>query len=129
MRNFLTLVAVAFMATACSTADNLRPQEAGIWIPVRNTSYDTVFEAANKVMAQHLHIVEADKESGSVKGVTSGNAYFWKEGAGIYVWPTISNEYRYLVSVDSIAGGLYYEPLQDWDKTIIEDLKKELGAS
>jgi hypothetical protein len=128
MRRFLTLIAAVVMVNACTTTDNLRPKEAGVWIPVRNTSYSKVFAAADKVMASHLHVVHSDKEIGTVKGVTSANAYFWKEAAGIYVWPTISNDYGYFVYVDNSSSSLWFEPQQDWKKKIIEDLKKELGV-
>ncbi|MEX2616730.1 MAG: hypothetical protein WD767_11590 [Alphaproteobacteria bacterium] len=128
MPKFLTLVVAGFLLAACTTAAELRPREGGVWIPVSGKSYDEVFKAANKVMARHLHIVEADAELGTVKGVTSQNSYFWNEAAGLYVWPTISNDSGYTVYVDSIAGSLYYQGVRDWKTIILDDLKKELGA-
>ena len=128
MPKFLTLMVAGLLLAACSTAAELRPKEGGVWIPASGKSYDEVFKAANTVMARHLHIVEADAEIGTVKGVTSQNAYFWNEAAGLYVWPTISNDSGYTVYVDSIANRLYYPRARDWTTIILDDLKKELGA-
>ncbi len=129
MLKILTLMAAGLILAACSTAAELRPKEGGVWIPAAGKSYDEFFKAANTVMARHLYIVEADSEVGTVKGVSSQNKYFWKEAAGLYVWPTITNDSGYTVYVDSIAGSLFYEQIHDWKTIILDDLKKELGAT
>ncbi|MDA0661759.1 MAG: hypothetical protein O3B08_02840 [Proteobacteria bacterium] len=45
------------------------------------------------------------------------------------MWPTITNDSGYTVYIDSIAGSLHYTGIRDWKKIILEDLKKELGAT
>jgi hypothetical protein len=129
MPKILTLLAAGIILAACSTAAELRPKEGGVWIPAAGKSYDELFKAANTVMARHLYIVEADSEIGTVKGVSSSNKYFWTEAAGIYMWPTITNDSGYTVYIDSIAVSLHYTGIRDWKKIILEDLKKELGAT
>lgn len=129
MPRILTLLAAGLLLAACSTAAELRPKEGGVWIPAAGKSYDDFFKVANKVMARHLYIVEADSEIGTVTGVTSQNKYFWKEAAGLYVWPTITNDAGYTVYIDSIAGSLFFEEIQDWKKIILDDLKKELAGA
>lgn len=135
MRGFLTLVAVAFLLASCTTVDNLRPQEKGTWISLKNTSYATVFDAAETVVSRHLHVVQSDRETGTVKGVDSSYSYLWREAAGIYIWPTITNGSGYMVYVDSSRSMFqvsdprnWGKDPRDWSKIFLEDLKKELGA-
>ncbi len=129
MQKLLMVVFAGLLIAGCLRTDRLHPGENGVWIGVKNASYEKVWKAANTVMARRLNVVEADQELGSIVGRDNKIGFLWNETVAFFVWPTESSDAGYSVDVGNYIGSVWRETETDWKKLIIEDLKKELGAS
>jgi predicted Fe-S protein YdhL (DUF1289 family) len=129
MYRLLTVLFVSLLIAGCLRTDRLRPGETGVWIGVKDTSYEKVWKAANAVMARRLSVTESDREMGKIVGQDNKGSYLWNETVGFFVWPTDNSDAGYSVDVGKYIGSIWRETEKDWKKIIIQDLKKELGAS
>ena len=130
MLKVLTVLVAALLVTGCFRTQSLKPGENGVWIGVKDASYEKVWKAANTVMARHLDVTEMNAETGRIDGVNSKGGKLWNEAVAVFVWPTEDSDVGYGFDVDF----LMLRPVLrgndiDWRKVIIDDLKKELGQS
>ena len=123
------LVAGLLVAGCLIQTKPLRTTEYGVWIGVKNTSYDKFMNAANTVMAKRFKVTIPDPEMGTIIGQDGKSFFTYTEKVGFFVWPTDNSDTGYSVDVDSFQGRTWFKDKKDWKKIIIEDLKKELGQS
>lgn len=130
MLKVLTVLTGALLVAGCLATERLKPEGNGVWIGVKDTSYEKVWNAANTVMARHLVITESDSEAGRIDGTNSKGGKLWNEAVAFFVWPTENSDAGYMVDVDfgQIRPVLRGNEI-DWQKTIVDELKKELGGS
>lgn len=130
MSRFVAVVALGLLAAGCLIqTEPLRPTENGVWIEVKNTSFDKVWAAASTVMARHFEVTEPDAEMGTIVGQDREYFFSYTKKVKFFIWPTESSDAGYSVDVDEFLGRSWYQEPTDWKKVIIEDIRKELGAS
>lgn len=130
MFRVLTVLVAGLMLAGCLIqTKGLRPTENGVWIGVKNTSYDKFWAAANKVMARQFPVLKTDPEVGTIVGQDWKYEFAFTKKVKFFVWPTESSDSGYSVDVDSFQGRTWFEGEKDWKSIIIQDLKKELGLS
>jgi len=122
-------IVAALLIAGCLRTERMRPSENGVWIGVKDKSYDEVWKAANKVIGKRFKVTNADREMGTISATDNKWNFLWNEEVAFFVWPTDNSGVGYSVDVGSYVGSIWKENRQDWKKVIIEDLKKELGAS
>ncbi|NKB57118.1 MAG: hypothetical protein GKS00_12385 [Alphaproteobacteria bacterium] len=125
----LTVLIAVLLVAGCLRDDRLRPSENGVWIGVKNTSYDDFWKAANKVMAKRTNVAHSDQEMGQIVGRGNKGGGLWNDSVAFFVWPTDNSDAGYSVDVGGYVGSVWSELSPDWKKVIIDDLRKELGAS
>jgi hypothetical protein len=127
----LTVFVAGLLVAGCLLQTKpLRSTENGVWLGVKNTSYDKVWQAANKVMARRFKVTKPDAEMGTIVGQDYAYEISFIEKVEFFVWPTENSDTGYSIDVDSFQGRLWFrDDNKDWKKIIIEDLKKELGQS
>lgn len=130
MLKVLMVLAGTLLVSGCFATERLKPEGNGAWIGVKNTSYEKVWTAANTVMARHLVITDSDVEAGRIDGRDGKGGKFWNEAVALFVWPTENSDVGYTVDVDFDLLRPFMRGNEiDWQKTIVDDLKKELGDS
>ncbi|MDD9907955.1 MAG: hypothetical protein OXT06_30625 [Rhodospirillaceae bacterium] len=107
----------------------MRPTENGVWLGVKNTSYDKVMKAAGTVMARRFKVTRPDPEMGTIVGQDFKYELSFTKKVKFFVWPTENSDAGYSVDVDSFQGRTWFKDEVDWKAIIIEDLKKELAKS
>ena len=130
MRSLVTVLVGGLLVAGCLLQTKpLRPSENGVWIDVKNASYEKVWKAANTVMARRFKVTKPDPEMGTIVGQNGKYGLSLTEKAAVFVWPTDNSDSGYSVDVDSFSGTAGFGGAKDWKKIIIEELKKELGAT
>jgi len=131
MLRILTVLVAGLLISGCLLQTKpLRPTENGVWIGVKDTSYDKFWKAANTVIARRFKFTKPDAEMGTIIGQDGEHNFTYTEKVEFFVWPTENSDSGYSVDVDAFQGRKWFRSdNKDWKKVLIEDLKKELGQS
>ncbi len=128
MQKVLAVLFVGLLVAGCLRTDRIRAGENGVWIGVKNTSYEKVWKAANAVMARRLNVTEADREMGTIVGRDNKSGFLWNQTVAFFMWPTENSDAGYSIDVGNYIGSVWRETEIDWKTVIVDELKKELGA-
>lgn len=129
LRNCHTYIAATlglFVIAGCATIGSLRPG-GGSTASIHNRSYDEVWRATITVLSRNLTIVETDKATGVIKAEKRAGATTWGEVVGVFITPADSSARRFTVEVVSMKRSQMQVTGQDWEPTIVEGIKAELG--
>ncbi len=119
------LVIFPLLAAGCAGMDSLQPG-SGTKFDAPNKSFDEVWKAAITVVTRSLTIVESNKESGVIKAEKGVGVASWGEVVGVFI--TRSSEGKgFRVEVLSKKRSQLQVTGQDWEQTIVEGMKAELG--
>lgn len=111
----------------CLVAQALEVQpDEGTKFNVTNKTYDEVWKAAITVVTRSLTIVESDKQTGIIKAEKGVGMATWGEVVGVFVTATPDGK-GFNVEVLSKKRSQLQISGQDWEKTIVEGMKAELG--
>lgn len=130
MLRVLTVLVAGLLISGCLIqTKGLRPTENGVWLGVKNTSYDKVMKAATTVMARRFKVTKPDLEMGTIVGQDFKYDISFTKQVKFFIWPTENSDAGYSIDVDSFQGRTWFQDDKDWKKIIIDDLKKELAKS
>ncbi len=118
MLRILTVLVAGLLVTGCLLQTKaLRPTENGVWIGVKDTSYDKFWKAANTVMARRFKVTKPDPEMGTIVGQDGKYELTYTEKVKFFVWPTESSDSGYSVDVDAFQGRKWFRSdNEDWKK-------------
>jgi hypothetical protein len=119
----IILVLIASLV-ACATSSDLQ-KGSGSTFEVLDRSYDDVWQAAVTVCTRIIIIEVSDKDTGTIKGHTSGGAFSSGEVVGVFITRHGGNKY----SVDVVSKKRVTTQIagQNWEQTIIAGIKAELN--
>jgi len=112
-------------AAGCAGMDSLQPG-SGTKFDVPQKSFDDVWKAAITVVTRSLTIVESNKESGVIKAEKGVGLASWGEVVGVFITRS-SDGKGFRVEVLSKKRSQLQVTGQDWEQTIVEGMKAELG--
>ena len=118
----LGLVVIA----GCATISSLRPG-GGSTASIDNRSYSEVWHAAITVVSRNLTIVETDEAAGVIKAEKRVGVATWGEVVGVFITPADPSARRFTVEVVSQKRLQGQVTGQNWEPTIVEGIKAELG--
>ncbi len=121
-----TILLVCALVLSCASIDSLQPG-GGMKFVAPNKNYDDVWKAAITVVTRNLVIVEADKENGVIKAEKRKGGPASGEIVGVFI--TRAQEGRgYTIEVLSKKRFEIQLAAQNWERTIVEGMKAELGV-
>lgn len=121
------LVAFVGLVAGCATAAGLAPG-GGRTLVVEGRTYDEIWNAATRVVLRTLTaIVESDKARGRLTAEQKPGLATSGEVVGVFISPADVPSPRYTVEVVSRKRARGQLTGQDWEPTIIEALRLELG--
>ena len=110
MLRVLTILVAGLLVSGCLFQTNaLRPTENGVWLGVKNTSYDKIMKAANTVMARHFEVTRPDPEMGTIVGQDFKYELSFTKKVKFFVWPTENSDASYSVDGDSFQGRTWFK--------------------
>ena len=116
------------LISGCATIGGLQPGTGGSSFEVRGKSYGEIWKAAVHAMSSNLTIVESDKLSGTIKSEARAGLATWGEVVGLFIRPTSEGSNKYTVEVISKKRVQTQITGQDWEPSVIANIKAELGV-
>ena len=126
MKNILALLLVC-VCSGCATVDTLHPGSGGSTFQVHGKSYDEIWKASVRAMTSNLTIVESDKASGNIKSEARAGIATWGEVVGLFIRPLPANPASYTVEVKSLKRSRGQITGQNWEPSVVANIKAELG--
>jgi uncharacterized protein YceK len=115
------------LISGCATVGGLQPGSGGSTFEVRGKSYEEIWKASVRAMSSNLTIVESDKASGSIKSEARAGMATWGEVVGLFIRPTTASAETYTVEVVSKKRMQTQITGQNWEPSVIANIKAELG--
>lgn len=126
MKAILSLLFLV-LVSGCATVGDLQPGAGGSTFEVRGKSYDNIWKASVHAMSRNLTIVASDKSSGIIKSEARSGIATWREVVGLFIRPTTPTADTYTVEV--LSKRPMQTPItgQNWEPSVIANIKAELG--
>ncbi len=115
------------LLSGCATVGTLQPGSGGSTFEVRGKAYDEIWKASVRAMTANLTIVESDNASGTIKSEARTGMTTWGEVVGLFIRPTSAEADRYTVEVQSLKRLRTQITGQNWEPSVIANIKAELG--
>lgn len=123
MKTILALLLLG-MISGCG---NPQAGNGGSTFEVYGKSYEEIWKSSVRAMSNNLIIVESDKGSGSIQSESRAGLATMGEKVGLFIRPTTANADRYTVEVQSKKRMWTQITGQNWEPSVIANIKAELG--
>lgn len=127
LNNILSILLISLALLSCQTLDSVRTGN-GTKFAVTGIDFSTIWRSANSVTSRQLTIVYVDKSAGIIKAEKGAGIATWGEVVGIFISPTQAKAKSYTVEVVSKKRSALQISGQNWETTISEGIKAELGV-
>ena len=126
MRVLMALLMVGII-TGSVTIGSLQPGSGGSTFEVHGKTYDEIWKASVRAMSNNLTIIESDRASGTIKSEARAGMATWGEVVGLFIRPTSAETDKYTVEVQSTKRMRAQVTGQNWEPSVIANIKAELG--
>jgi len=123
----LMVLLIGGLITGCATVGSLQPGSGGSTFEVHGKTYDEIWKASVRAMSNNLTIVESDRVSGTIKSEARAGMATWGEVVGLFIRPTSPDADKYTVEVQSLKRMRTQITGQNWEPSVIANIKAELG--